>query len=408
MDLAQTGFFRPEAKGDSEMRSSVPLRVLVSLLFGLLSFSALPISGGATAQDAPAPTLALVSPVAGATIDTTDILVQVNVSNFTIDCAQSGYTDQDGTGQILAFVDGATVAQLTNIYCTTSFLVPTNGLAAGEHQLAVVLASNTHVPNMDTAQMVTFTYQPAQPLPLPVANYTGDVGVELVSPLDDAVVEPIFDVQVKPVNFSPTTDLEGKTNVPGYGHYHVWVDTAEMPSSLAGLVLMPGTNAFTLDLTAWGLGDHTVRIEPAQNDHTMYDPSNSVSFTVHVAETTATPAAVITSDTASPASAEALTIEMTDQARFSPDTLTISVGQTVTWVNSSAMPHSATDDASLNPVNDQFPEYAQLPDGAEAWNSGMMMPGASFSHTFTVAGTYSYFCIPHVLSGMQGTINVVA
>jgi plastocyanin len=70
------------------------------------------------------------------------------------------------------------------------------------------------------------------------------------------------------------------------------------------------------------------------------------------------------------------------------------------------MPHSATDDATKNPVADQFPEYAQVPEGAEGWDSGILQPGESFSHTFTVAGDYSYFCIPHVLSGMRGTITV--
>jgi plastocyanin len=70
------------------------------------------------------------------------------------------------------------------------------------------------------------------------------------------------------------------------------------------------------------------------------------------------------------------------------------------------MPHSATDDSSKNPVADQFPEYAQLPDGAEAWDSGILQPGESFSPTVTVAGDYRYFCIPHVLSGMRGSITV--
>lgn len=416
------------------MNRYVSLRVLISVLFALVSFASLPFSGTATAQDTPS--FELVSPLDGATIDTTDILVQVNVSNFDVNCAQSGMPDKDGTGQVLALIDGTTVAQLTNIYCTTSFVVPTNGLTAGEHQLAVVLASNTHVPMMDTAKVVTFNYQPAQPLPLPVANYTGDVGVTLVSPQDGETVGPVFDVQVQPQNFSPATELEGKTNVPGYGHYHVWVDTAEMPTSLAGLVLMPGTNAFTLDLTDWGLGEHQIRIEPAQNDHTMYDPSNSVTFTVNVVETAATPTTgtsmvatpatggyevstpaagnnvvatppVASDMVATPAaSPEALTIEMTDALRFSPDTLTISVGQTVTWVNASAMPHSATADASLNPVADQFPDYASVPDGAEAWDSGILQPGESFSYTFTVAGDYNYFCIPHVLSGMHASISV--
>ncbi len=70
------------------------------------------------------------------------------------------------------------------------------------------------------------------------------------------------------------------------------------------------------------------------------------------------------------------------------------------------MPHTATDDPAKNPVADQFPEYSVLPDGADPWDSGILQPGESFSYTFTVPGTYSYFCLPHVLSGMLGTVEV--
>jgi plastocyanin len=36
----------------------------------------------------------------------------------------------------------------------------------------------------------------------------------------------------------------------------------------------------------------------------------------------------------------------------------------------------------------------------------MLQPGDSYSHTFTTPGEYRYICIPHVLSGMRGTITV--
>jgi plastocyanin len=387
-----------------QMRYKAAFRLIISMLFALTGFAAIPLSGVANAQAAPV--LELVTPAAGATINANDIVVQVNVSNFTIDCAQSGRPDQDNTGQILALVDGTAVAQLANIYCTTTFVVPGNGLTPGEHQLAVVLASNTHVPLMDTAQVVTINYQPVEPLPLPVANYTDTPGVTLVSPQDGDTVAPQFEVQVQPQNFAPTTDLEGKTNVAGYGHYHVWVDTAEMPTSLAGLVLMPGTNAFTLDLSAWGPGEHQVRIETAQNDHTMYDPAVAASFTVTVSEEATTPVASPAAESDSASAQGDVTIEMTNELRFSPDNITITKGQTVTWVNSSDMPHTATGDPAQNPVADQFPDYATLPAGAEAWDSGILQPGESFSYTFDVEGTYNYFCLPHVLAGMTGTITV--
>lgn len=270
--------------------------------------------GNRVAAQGGAPSIEIVSPAAGATIDTNAILVSLNVSNFTLSAAASGAPDQDGVGQVLVFLDGDTVAQLTNIYCTNSFIVPGDGLAPGEHTLAVVLASNTHAPMMDTAQSVTIDYQPVEPLPLPVDNYTGEPAVTLVSPADGDTVSPQFEVQVTPEHFFPTTGLEGKANVAGYGHYHVWVDTPEMPASLAGLVLMPGTNAFTLDLSAWGPGEHTIRIETAQNDHTMYDPATAASFTVTVGDGSApavdaSPAAVKTGSS---------TVEMTDALRFQP------------------------------------------------------------------------------------------
>jgi hypothetical protein len=246
-----------------------------------------PDSFRAAAQGEPG--LEVVSPPDGATIDTNDILVELAVSNFALDGAAFGRPDEPGTGEILAFVDGTTIAQLTNFYSTGRFVIAGDGLAPGPHTLTFLLASGTHVPIMPTAQQVTIDFQPPQPVPLPVANYTGDPALTLVGPQDGATVAPSFEVQVQPANFTAATALEGKTNVPGYGHYHVWVDTAEMPESLAGLVLMPGTNGFTLDLSAWGEGEHSIRIEPAQNDHTMYDPATSITFTVIVDGSAASP-----------------------------------------------------------------------------------------------------------------------
>jgi plastocyanin len=385
---------------DSTVRSR-GARWVVALM--LLALAMLPMTG-AHAQDAPA--LALISPSDGATITANDIFVEVKISNFTVDCAQLGRPDQAGVGQILALIDGTTVAQLTNFYCTETFTIPGDGLTPGSHSLAVVLASNTHVPMMETAVVATIDFQPTQPVPLPTANYTGDPALTLVSPLDGVTVPPSFEVQVQPTNFTAATALEGKTNTPGYGHYHVWVDTPEMPESLAGLALMPGTNGFTLNLSAWGPGQHTIRIEPAQNDHTMYDPATPVTFTVTVgAADTTTPAASPDTETAESPAGD-VTVQMTDQLQFDPADITIALGQTVTWVNNSAIPHTTTDDPAKNPVAQDHPEYSQLPDGATAWDSGLLQPGESFSYTFTVAGEYHYFCIPHALSNMLGTITV--
>jgi plastocyanin len=105
---------------------------------------------------------------------------------------------------------------------------------------------------------------------------------------------------------------------------------------------------------------------------------------------------------AAPASATA--VKMTDANKFEPDAITIPKGGTVTWTNTSttAMVHSVTDDPAKAAVKTD----AQLPAGAQAWDSGLLQPNATFSHTFDVAGTYKYFCIPHESLGMLGTVTV--
>ena len=94
-----------------------------------------------------------------------------------------------------------------------------------------------------------------------------------------------------------------------------------------------------------------------------------------------------------------LMVEMTDQFRFSPASVTIKTGQTVRWTNSASVQHTATGDPSIE-------DEVSIPAGAEPFNSGLMSPGQQFSHTFTTPGTYHYICLPHYRMGMVGTITV--
>jgi LPXTG-motif cell wall-anchored protein len=72
---------------------------------------------------------------------------------------------------------------------------------------------------------------------------------------------------------------------------------------------------------------------------------------------------------------------------FSPATITVHTGDTVTWTNDGPSSHTAT-----------------ATDGS--FNTGVLKKGASASHTFTAAGTYSYRCQIHPF--MHGTIVVLA
>ena len=95
-------------------------------------------------------------------------------------------------------------------------------------------------------------------------------------------------------------------------------------------------------------------------------------------------------------------VTMTDQLGFTPETIRIRAGQTVRWENTSRLVHTVTAD----PEQAFEPEHVVLPRGAETFDSGDMAPGDTFEHTFTVAGRYTYFCLPHALAGMVGHVIV--
>lgn len=100
---------------------------------------------------------------------------------------------------------------------------------------------------------------------------------------------------------------------------------------------------------------------------------------------------------------EAPAAEVTMQATsYVPASITIPVGGTVLWRNSDVLVHTVTCDPALA----QRPGDAQLPPGAQTFNSGNLEPEDEFRHTFDVAGEYVYFCIPHELQGMVGRITV--
>ena len=102
------------------------------------------------------------------------------------------------------------------------------------------------------------------------------------------------------------------------------------------------------------------------------------------------------------ASAATINVRIVNRA-FVPATVVIHAGDTVKWVNEDSGSHTVTDDAAK--AND--PSFAEVPAGVVAFDSGNITGGASWSHTFTVVGSYKYFCIPHE-AHMRGGITVQA
>lgn len=100
--------------------------------------------------------------------------------------------------------------------------------------------------------------------------------------------------------------------------------------------------------------------------------------------------------------AVAAEVEMTNTLKFTPGSVTVEVGETVRWTNTSVIVHTVTAD----PAEATMEGSVQLPEGAEAFDSGTMDSEATFEHTFETPGTYTYFCIPHEGVKMRGTVVV--
>jgi len=82
---------------------------------------------------------------------------------------------------------------------------------------------------------------------------------------------------------------------------------------------------------------------------------------------------------ASPAPAEV----KIDSFSFGPETLTVAVGTTVTWINHDDTPHKVVS-------------------AGEVFKSKVLDTAEKFSYTFTKSGTYPYFCSIH--PKMTGTV----
>ena len=72
---------------------------------------------------------------------------------------------------------------------------------------------------------------------------------------------------------------------------------------------------------------------------------------------------------------------------FSPDSITVKKGTTVTWTNKDSTQHDVTEN-----------------DGKDGPKSKLLAQGESYSFTFNTAGSFAYICSIH--PNMTGTVTV--
>jgi plastocyanin len=125
--------------------------------------------------------------------------------------------------------------------------------------------------------------------------------------------------------------------------------------------------------------------------------SNSTPMKMNMSTNMTMPMPMAKPATAGPATPEALLAATPENAKaavsidnfvFSPATLTVAVGTTVTWTNRDDVPHTVTSDEKQN----------------KPFASKALDTDETFSFQFTKPGTYAYFCAVH--SQMVGKVIV--
>jgi plastocyanin len=156
-------------------------------------------------------------------------------------------------------------------------------------------------------------------------------------------------------------------------------------ASAQGVTGQGGANATNATMTSTGNATNATAAGANATNATMTSTGNA---------TNATAAGATGGNTTTSVSIVPGASSLTDTA-FQPNPVQVSVGNTVTWTNNDSQPHTVTSGSNGQPDNkfNSSPNFNPL-----------LNPGQTFSHTFTEAGDYPYFCMLH--PNQVGTVSV--
>ena len=290
----------------------------------------------------------------------------------------AGTPPVDGVGHYHVILDGG----LINMFATPEASVSLQNVAPGPHTLMVVPAMNDHMEAMDGAAAIEFDYQPTEPLPEISVAESGNAtpAIEIVAPASGTEVAGSVEFTVSVSGFTLSEGLLGKPIVPGFGHWHLFIDAAEGMGTMAG---MSGTDSLTYDTSGLAPGPHTFIAVLTDNLHAPLDPMAMATVELEVV-----------SAESQAGSAQTIQVSLFEWG-LEPSDLTLAPGTyTFAGTNDGTMPHAlALEGEGIS---------AATPDASYP-------PGESQSFTVNLApGTYEIFCpIPgHRQAGMVATITV--
>ncbi len=203
------------------------------------------------------PEVQILAPLAGQTVSSVGVRLQISVSNFSLDGAAIGGTNEANHGHYHVWVNDTFTGLLT-----AAPIVDVSTFPVGPMKLGVSLVNNDHTPlspqvwhNISVtveAPSVTFLH-PAEGATVSTAGARFQVGVQG------------FELDVENYNGAP---------IPGHGHYHTFVD---------GVLVGTPTAPF-FDVSSLTPGDHTVFVDLRGNNHVPLSPSVNDTITVTAVE----------------------------------------------------------------------------------------------------------------------------
>lgn len=187
------------------------------------------------------------------------------------------------------------------------------------------------------------------------------------------ITHPDMQVVVKTGNYiaAESAPVEGAMTMHGAVHGHTGVMTLTE--------IFPSAGHYIMD----------INIQPSPLSSYMWGSADT-RFDVFVSEPTGS--TMPTTDTSGNIPANTVNIVGLEAPFFVPNTLSVKVGTTVSFVNTDGNSHTVT---SVKPGTED-------PDGT--FDSGIIKAGKTFTFTFSKPGTYEYICTIH--THMRGTINV--
>ena len=244
---------------------------------------------------------------------------------------------------------------------STSTPVPATSTPAATTSTPVpAQPTSTSVPATSTPAAATSTPVPAQPTSTPAPAATAPVTADIVVSLVEFEILPstIAIAAGSTVTWLNTGQFDhSSTSVDG-----LWDSGRTEPgASFSQLFATPGTYAYRCSAHSQMSGTVIVTGDSGSTN----DGGDSVSE----------PDA---------GGANSVSADLVDNA-FSPLDLGVEVGTTVVWTNTGALPHTVSDKRG-------------------AFDSGILMAGETFSHTFETPGTHELFCTIH--PEMTGTVIV--